>query len=101
VVKRNLQVNWEDEAKIQLKQACNYIKKDSIKNAQKVKKDILTAVTSLSLNPEKYPADKFKFKNDGSFRAFELHHYRIVYRIIQTEIKILRVRHAKMEPVIS
>lgn len=37
-------------------------------------------------------------KEDGSFRANELHSYRIAYRITENEIIIVRVRHTSMEP---
>ncbi len=45
-----------------------------------------------------HPADKYKTGNDGSYRAFELHYYRVSYRIMNYEIKIVRVRHTSMIP---
>ena len=54
---------------------------------------------SLPENPEKFPPDKYKMKNDGSFRAFELFSYRVAYQITSKEIRILRVRHIRMEPL--
>ena len=98
-MRKNIQINWENEAKLQLKQACAYIKKDSLKNSLKVKKDILDMVSKLLIHPGKHPLDKYKFNNDGSYRAFEQHHYRIVYRVLPTEIKIITVRHTSMEPL--
>ena len=59
---------------------------------------MLTKVTSLSLHPEKNPLDKYKLNNDGTYRAFEKHHYRVVYRVLPTEIKIINVRHIRVEP---
>jgi len=99
MVRKGLKVNMVNVAASQLKHACAYIKKDSPKNSLKVKKDILSAFTALSLSPEKYPPDKYKRDNDGSYRAFELHHYRIVYRVLPAEIKILTLRHTSMEPI--
>ena len=98
MVGKKFKVNLDNLALSQLKQACEYIKKDSLKNSIKVRKDIFSACMALSLHPEKYSLDKYKLNNDGSYRAFELHHYRIVYRIVQTEIKILRIRHTSIEP---
>jgi plasmid stabilization system protein ParE len=49
-------------------------------------------------NPGFYNPDKCKTNNDGSYRAFEKHHYRIVYRFTKNIIRVLRVRHTKMEP---
>jgi hypothetical protein len=35
-------------------------------------------------NPGFYGPDKYKADNDGSYRAFEKHSYRIVYRYTKT-----------------
>jgi len=95
-----LKVKWDDHAKVQLKEIYYYIRKDSLVNAEKVRKEIIIASGMLQSHPEKYPVDKYKLNNDGSYRAFEKHHYRIVYRISQSEIRILTVRHTKMNPTL-
>lgn len=82
-------VVWSIEATIQLKAAYNYIAKDSIKNAGKVRNDIVEIVKGLPSNPEVYPPDKYKINNDGSYHAFEKHRYRISYHILEEEIRIL------------
>jgi plasmid stabilization system protein ParE len=66
--------------------------------AEKVKEDILMSTRKLIVNPEVNPIDKYRKNNDGSFRAYELHHYRIAYRITEKQIIIVRIRHTKMEP---
>lgn len=81
-----------------MKAAHKYISKDSLQNATKVVTDIATAVNKAINNPEFYGPDKYKINNDGSYRAFEKHHYRIVYRFSKNIIRVLRVRHTKMEP---
>jgi len=98
MVKKGIKVTIDNLALSQLKQAYNYIKKDSPKNALKVKNDIFSACMALSTHPLKNPADKYKLNNDGSYRAFEKHHYRVVYRILPTEIKVVTIRHTSMEP---
>lgn len=75
-----------------------YISEDSPQNAVKVVNDIMTAAEKAIKNPEYYSPDKYKLNNDGSYRAFEKHHYRVVYRYKQNVIRILRVRHTSMEP---
>jgi plasmid stabilization system protein ParE len=60
--------------------------------------DIVSAVNKVISNPEVYPPDKYKDNNDGSYRAFEKHHYRIVYRFNDNTIRVLRIRHTSMEP---
>ena len=53
----------------------------------------------MELYPEKFPLDKYKINNDGSYRAFEKHRYRVAYRVLETEIKIITIRHTSMEPI--
>lgn len=88
------ELRWPLKVQRQLEKAYNYILADSFQNAEKLKNDILLSTRKLSANPEMYPLDK----NDGSFRAYELHHYRISYRILQNEIVIVRIRHTSMKP---
>lgn len=95
---RKLKIVWSSLARQHLKEAYEYIKKDSVQNARKVRADITAIVKSLPNHPGKYAPDKLKRSNDGSFRVFEKHKYRIVYRVLDDEIRILRVRHVKREP---
>ncbi|KAA5535163.1 type II toxin-antitoxin system RelE/ParE family toxin [Taibaiella lutea] len=76
----------------------DYISKDSTQNAAKVLEDIYFAMKKAVTNPEIYNSDKFKINNDGSYRSFEKHHYRISYRFKGNIIRVLRVRHTSMEP---
>ena len=91
-------VSWDKIALKQLEEACNFIRKDSLKNAQNVRKTVLNLAKRLAVNPEKYPLGKYKLRNDGAYRAFEKYHLRVVYYVTDTEIKIISVRHTKMEP---
>ncbi len=84
--------------KQQLRELYDNIKKDSLQNAGKVRSAIVSAAIELSENPGRYNPDKFKKNNDGSFRAFELYHFRIAYKVTEKEIIIVRVRHTSMEP---
>jgi len=98
MVRSAQKVRWDRIATKNFESAIEYIRRDSVKNANKVKSAILLLLEDIGLHPEKYPLDKYKYNNDGTYRAFEKHHYRIVYRILQTEIKIITIRHTKMEP---
>jgi plasmid stabilization system protein ParE len=77
-----------------------YIRKDSYQNAIKVRYDIVAMPDSLSVNPERFPPDKFKTNNDGTYRAFELHRYRISYVIFKELVLIVRLRHTAMSPLL-
>ena len=94
-----LNIKWNKGALKQLGEAIFYIENDSYINAQKVRKDILLKIDGLLKHPESHSLDKFKIKNDGSFRAFEIHSYRISYRYQKNEIRIIRLRHTKMNPL--
>lgn len=72
---------------------------DSYQQAEKVKLDILASTRKLATQPEIHPPDKYRKNNDGSFRAYELYHYRIAYRVTEKEVIIVRVRHTGMEPL--
>lgn len=94
-----LNIKWNKKAIQQFDTAITFIEKESISGAEKVKKEILAKIDALMKNPEQYTADKYKTNNDGSFRAFEVHHYRISYRYIKSDVRIIRIRHTKMNPL--
>ena len=91
-------VVWSKRARAGLLKAYKYIYKDSPQNAGKVRDEIIDVTINLFKHPEFYPPDKFKKDNDGRWRAFELHKYRISYLITKTEIRIVRVRHTSRSP---
>ncbi|QXP80351.1 MULTISPECIES: type II toxin-antitoxin system RelE/ParE family toxin [Winogradskyella] len=92
-------VVWRKLALKQLKEAYVYVKKDSLKSAISLRKEIFDTTEKLSKNPKIYPLDKYRTNNDGSFRAFEVYSYRIAYQITISEVRILRVQHTKREPL--
>ena len=98
MVKVQYEVVWTKRSQQHLKQAYNYISQDSPQNAVKIISSIAAAVEKAISNPEIYGSDKYKSNNDGSYRAFEKHHYRISYRYTKSIIRVLRIRHTSMEP---
>lgn len=80
----------DNEAKIALREAYEFIKKDSFQNAEKVKIEILKSIKELIKHPTKYPSDKFRQDKDISFRAYEIFKYRITYYVSDHEIRIIR-----------
>ncbi len=92
-------IRWSRTAELQLKKVFLYISKDSYQNAMKVRMDIVAMTEILSVNPERFPPDKFKINNDGSYRAFELHRYRVSYVILKEVVLIVRLRHTAMSPL--
>ena len=91
-------IRWDKPALIYFSEAVRYIRKDSAQNADKVKEEILAKISKLSVRPEIHAPDKYKQNNDGNYRAFELHRYRVAYLVKEEEIIIARVRHTSQEP---
>ncbi len=98
MVKHHCQLVWTKRSQLQMKAVYDYIHEDSPQNAIKVVDDIAKAFNKAIDNPEFYEPDKCKINNDGSYRAFEKHHYKIAYRFSKNIIRVLRVRHTKREP---
>lgn len=92
-------VVWGIHAKKELANIFEYISLESPKNARKVADTIVDLTLSLSQNPLKYPLDKYKKNNDGTWRAFEKYHYRVAYHIMANEIRIVRLRHTSRTPL--
>ncbi len=97
MVKRKVQT--EHIAKNQLRQAYNYIRKDSLQNAEKVRIRILETIKALAEHPEHHPLNKYCIENDGNFRAYEVDKCRINYYVTDDKIFVLRIRHTKMTPL--
>nr|WP_294876771.1 type II toxin-antitoxin system RelE/ParE family toxin [uncultured Pedobacter sp.] len=92
-------VVWSNSAKAELKKAYEYIALDSLQNAKMVRDTLIDLTLDLPKHPEKHPEDKFKKDNDGAWRAFEKYHYRISYRILKDQIRIVRMRHTSKSPL--
>lgn len=94
-----LLVKWDKPAFIAFQKIYDHIRKDSPVNAEKVKQEILAITKGLADYPERYPPDKFKTNNTGNYRAFEKYSYRVAYVYNGSEIRILRIRHVRQEPL--
>lgn len=92
-------VVWSNSAKAELKKAFEYIALESLQNARIVVEALVDMTLDLQDNPEKHPADRFKTNNDGTWRAFEKHHYRISYRILKNQVRVVRMRHTSRSPI--
>jgi plasmid stabilization system protein ParE len=98
VVAGPYQIVWTRRSQQQIRHAYEHISKESLQTASKVMEAIVIAVNKAAGNPAYYNPDKCKKNNDGSYRAFEKHRYRVSYRFTGNVIRVLRVRHTSMEP---
>ncbi|WP_207512808.1 type II toxin-antitoxin system RelE/ParE family toxin [Longitalea luteola] len=62
---------WSKRAQNQLLKAYEYIREDSPQNAAKVRDEIIDITLDLPRHPEKYPPDKYKNGNDGTWRVLK------------------------------
>lgn len=84
------QLVWARRSQQNMSALFKYISEDSPQNAGKVVEDIMAAAEKGIANPEIYPPDKNKKVNDGSYRAFEIRRYRIVYRVTKDIVRVLK-----------
>ena len=66
--------------------------------SSKIVSALVKLASDLSNNFEIYSLDRFKINNDGSYRAFEKYHYRVSYKVLPDQIRILRIRHTSRNP---
>lgn len=93
-------IKWNKAALKQLDNIYEFIKKDSIKDANKVEEKILQKIEQLPSNPTIYSPDRYKRNNiNNSYRAFTVYRFRISYYVKKSEIIIIRIRHTSMSPL--
>ena len=95
----NKRISWDKLALHQFNIAISHIAKDSIQNAEKVRREVLDRVEDLKMHPERNAPDKYKADTDGSYRACELLLLRIAYHISAGEVRIIRFRSTYQEPL--
>ena len=69
-MKKAREISWAPVAAKQLNSAIEFIRKDSIQNADAVKEQILLAISKLSDPTFTHRTDPFKKNNDGHFHFF-------------------------------
>ncbi len=99
MTKEEFIIKWDKQAWVQLQNVYEYISKNSLQNANKVRLEIIAKVDSILKEPARFGEDKYKKNNDGSYRYFEIYKYRIAFRILKNQILILRVRSTYQEPL--
>ena len=93
------EIVWDEKAFAQLENIFRYIRESSPQNADNLMHALHERIEQILLHPEKHPVDKYRLHNKGDFRAFEIHHIRVAYKITPTYILIIRVRSTHQEPL--
>jgi plasmid stabilization system protein ParE len=91
-------VIWDHEAKYSLKEIIEYVRKFSPKSADKVKLALIELVGSLKEFPEKYSKETFLNSKTGNYRSVTKWHFKIVYRVGENEVRILKITHTSRDP---
>lgn len=95
-----MQIKWSKSAVKQLIEIIEYLEiRDQKDYSISLEKQILDEISSLIYQKNIYQTDRIKEDNDGTFYAFEIDSYRISYRKLPDEIRILRIRHTSRKPV--
>jgi len=89
---------WDEHALVRLEASLRYISETSTQQAEQVEQTILEKIDLIRVHPERFPPDKYKRNNSGSYRALEINSYRISYHYTEHTIRILRFRHVKQDP---
>lgn len=92
-------VIWTETAQQQLREIYLYIAEESIIQADKIFERLVKFTARLAVQPYKFPTDKYKTNNNGDYRAYELYHYRVSYKITKTAIYIVRLRSTHQNPL--
>jgi plasmid stabilization system protein ParE len=94
------EIVWTETALNQLEEIYFYILEHSLSYtiSDKVIDQIFVATSVLKKNWDIYEIDEMKLPNDNNYRAFEIHSYRISYKITNESIYIIRVRHTSRSP---
>jgi plasmid stabilization system protein ParE len=89
------EIIWSKNALEQLEDIHFYIffESKSIQIADKVIATIFDSTEILKTQPEIYKLDSNKVNNDETFRVYYIYDYSISYRISDSTIQILRIRH--------
>lgn len=94
-----MKIKWNKLAVKQFLEIIQYLEDNDLLNyAEKIEIRILSKINCLPNHLNTFQIDHLKKNNDGSFFAFEIDRYRISFRKINKEIRILRVRHSSSRP---
>lgn len=95
MVKKKLPVVWDTLARKSLHDIYLYYQPLSAKAAKKLVKEILKCTRALNVFPQKYPFDPLLL---SPYRFAVVRHYKIIYTIAQTEIRVVDIYDTRQDP---
>ncbi len=98
VKKKKLPIRWDRLAKENLDAIYDYIAKDSIPAARRVKKTLVTLAHSLNDFPEKFSKEEYLIDEPEDYRSVSKWSYKIIYEVTDECIIIADVFHTSQHP---
>lgn len=94
-------VIWTHKADAELNEAFLELLElsESMETTTRVIGEIYESTSILATDPEIYKVDPLRRNTKGNIRFYEKHTYRISYLIEDKAVYIIRVRHARKEPL--
>lgn len=97
-MKKNYRVVIPPIAKESLREIFEYIKTDSPSAAIKVQKKLIEVAKSLKNLPERFSKESFLSEKKGNYRSVVQWHYKIIYKVSENEVTIIRFMHTSRDP---
>lgn len=96
--KKTYRVVIPPTAKESLRDIIEYIKGESPSAAIKVRRKLIETAKSLRQMPERFSKEEYLSEKTGNYRSVTQWHYRIVYKVLEEEVLILRFMHTSLDP---
>jgi plasmid stabilization system protein ParE len=91
-----MRIIWSKKAETDLYLNIGYIAKNSPQNAVKILSDVIELSNSLAKFPYMHPEEPVY--NSKNVRYAVIYSYKMIYKIHEDEIRILRLFHTKQNP---
>ena len=96
--KKKLPIRWDRLAKNNLDNIYDYIARDSVMAARKVKKELIKFARSLNDFPEKFSVEEYLADEPENFRSASKWSYKIIFEVTDECIIIVDVFHTSQHP---
>jgi plasmid stabilization system protein ParE len=97
-MKKDYRVIIPPIAKESLREIVEYIKIESPSAAIKVQKKLIEIAKGLKNSPERFSKEYFLSENPGNYRSVVQWHYKIIYKVSENEVTIIRFMHTSRDP---
>jgi plasmid stabilization system protein ParE len=97
---KSYRVVWDDDAKKSLREISDFIKKNSPTAARHVRKTLLKLGNGLQRMPERFSSEQYLSRPGIEYRSVSKWSYKIIYRILGDQVKILRVVHTSRDTTV-